>query len=104
MMSKFFWLFSTIVDKPRSIPGVATGGTSGTGMLFRIINAILVVFGAAAVLIIAIAGLRYVLSRGNPQEISKAKNTILYALVGLVIAIAAYSILNYVLLRSTARV
>ena len=41
--------------------------------------------GAIAVIIIIIAGLRYTISSGNPQEAAKAKNAILYAVVGLVV-------------------
>lgn len=53
--------------------------------------------GAIALLVIVIAGLRYVISQGDPQAVAKAKNTIIYALVGLVIAVAAFSIVSFVI-------
>lgn len=53
--------------------------------------------GAIALLVIVIAGLRYVISQGDPQATAKAKNTIIYALVGLVIAVAAFSIVSFVI-------
>lgn len=53
--------------------------------------------GAIAVLIITIAALQYVLSGGDSAKIAKAKDTIIYALVGLVVAVAAYAIVRFVL-------
>ncbi|MDZ7744460.1 MAG: pilin [Candidatus Saccharibacteria bacterium] len=63
-------------------------------------NVLQIVFataGAVAVIIIMIAGLKYVLSMGDPQSTAKAKNTILYALIGLVVCIMAFAIVTFVL-------
>ncbi|HVI60914.1 MAG TPA: hypothetical protein VM535_02015, partial [Candidatus Saccharimonadales bacterium] len=54
-----------------------------------------VVFGVAAavaVLMIVIAGFRFVTAQGNPQETAKAKSTIIYAIVGLMVALTAEGI------------
>lgn len=53
--------------------------------------------GALAVLIIVIAGLRFILANGDPQTISQARNTIIYAAVGLIIAVSAEAIITFVL-------
>jgi hypothetical protein len=42
-------------------------------------------------------GLRYVVSGGNSNSVTAAKNTILYAIVGLIIALFAYAIVNFVI-------
>ena len=58
-----------------------------------------VVFAAAAllsVIFVAIGGLKYVLSNGDPQGMAKAKNTIINALVGLIIAVSAFTIISFV--------
>lgn len=58
-----------------------------------------VIFALAALLsvvFVAVGGLKYTLSNGDPQGMAKAKNTILYALVGLVIAISAFTIVGFV--------
>lgn len=52
--------------------------------------------GALALLIITVSGLRYITSAGNPEKVSKAKNGIIYAVVGLVIAISAEAIVAFV--------
>lgn len=75
--------------------------SSGISAVFN--NALSVIFaimGVICVLIITIAGIQYVLSGGDSQKVAKAKNTIIYALIGLVIAISAFIIVNFVLDRS----
>ena len=73
--------------------------TGTDSIFFRIINTIILVVGALAVLMIVIGGMKYVLSAGDSSAISSAKNTILYAIVGIVIAISAYSIVNFVIAK-----
>lgn len=62
-------------------------------------NIILTIMGAVGVLIVTLAGIRYMTSRGNPQDTAKAKNAILYTLVGLVIIMMAFVIVNFVVVR-----
>ncbi len=57
------------------------------------------VIGALAFLFMVIAGARYVFSKGEPENIQKAKNEIKYSLIGLVIAASAAAIVNFVLGR-----
>lgn len=72
------------------------GESLSEGFVKPTINIILWVVGVAAVIVIVVAGLKYVTSSGNPSAISSAKTTILYAVIGLVIAITAYAIVNFV--------
>lgn len=62
-----------------------------------IVNTLLYVLGAVSVIVIIVAGIMYTTSSGDPALITKAKNTLLYAVVGLVVAIMAYAIVNYVI-------
>ena len=72
----------------------------GPGSIWtRIINTIIFLVGAVAVIMIVIGGLRYTLSGGDSGSINNAKNTILYAIVGIVIAVSAYAIVNFVVTR-----
>ena len=66
-------------------------------LMTNIINTILVVLGMIAVIMIIIGGIRYTTSNGEAAQIQAAKNTILYAVVGLVIAILSFAIVNFVL-------
>lgn len=72
------------------------GGTLD-GFIKDIINVLLFVIGAVAVIMIVIGGLRYVMSNGDSSAITGAKNTILYAVIGLVVALLAYAIVNFVI-------
>jgi len=67
------------------------------GTITTVINIMLFVIGIACVIMIIYGGIRYTISRGNPDDVKNAKNTILYAIVGLVIAIIAYAIVNWVI-------
>ncbi len=70
----------------------------GDGAIFEtIVNTFLFLIGAVAVLMIVFAGFRYVTSGGNAANVTAAKNTVLYAIVGVVIALLAYAILDFVL-------
>lgn len=79
--------------------GDATGADSGVSAedsVKKIVNALLYLVGITAVIVIIIAGFMYMTSAGDPSKASKAKNALLYAVIGLVIAIAAYAIVNWV--------
>lgn len=86
-----------------------TAGTTGCGadtgrsvpeLVGSIISILMYVVGAISVIMIIIGGVRYVLSNGDSNGVQGAKNTILYALVGLVIAIFAQVIVAFVINRS----
>lgn len=71
--------------------------TGATGAkLQSILSIVFATTGAIALLIITIAGFRYIISRGDPSAIAGAKNAIIYAVVGLVVSIAAFSIVTFV--------
>jgi hypothetical protein len=52
--------------------------------------------GAIAVIMLILGGLQYVISNGDAKRVESAKNTILYAIIGIVIAILAYAIVGFV--------
>ena len=57
-----------------------------------VINALLGLVGGLSVLFLVIAGVRYISAAGNDEQIKKAKSTIIYAIIGLVIAIVSFVI------------
>lgn len=65
----------------------------------NIINTLLYVVGIVAVVMIIIGGIRYASSNGDSSSIQGAKNTILYAVIGLIVAIMAFAIVNFVVGR-----
>lgn len=72
-------------------------GCSGQGIFRTITNILLFIIGAISVIMLIIGGLRYTISGGDSTQVTAAKNTILYAVVGIVVAILSYAIVNFVL-------
>lgn len=70
----------------------------GDGGIFRTItNVLLFLIGAVAVIMLIIGGIRYTISGGDSTAVTSAKNTILYAVIGIIVALLAYAIVNFVL-------
>ena len=79
---------------------ICTNADSGGSLesYFKIItNILLFVIGAISVVMIIVGGIKYVVSGGDQKAVTDAKSTIMYAVVGLVISIMAYAIVNFVL-------
>jgi hypothetical protein len=71
---------------------------TGSNPLFTtIVNVLLFVIGAISVIMLIIGGIRYTVSAGDSGNVTAAKNTIMYAIIGLVIAFLAFAIVNWVL-------
>ena len=70
----------------------------GDGGIFKTItNVLLFIIGAISVVMLIIGGIRYTVSGGDQNAVTGAKNTILYAIIGIVIAILAYAAVNFVI-------
>lgn len=65
-------------------------------MMEIVVNTLFLVLGMIAVLMIVIGGIRYASSGGDAGAVKSAKDTILYSVIGLIIAIMSYTIVNFV--------
>ncbi len=81
----------------KEIGGTGSQNTDLVGFIQNIVNVLLFLIGAVSVIMIVIGGLKYVLSQGDQSSITSAKNTILYSVIGLVVALLAYAIVNFVI-------
>lgn len=72
-------------------------GCSGDGIFKTITNVMLFLIGAISVIMLIIGGIRYVVSGGDSTAVTNAKNTILYAVVGIVVALLAFAVVNFVI-------
>ena len=68
-----------------------------TGAITVIANTALFILGSVAVIMLIYGGVRYTISGGDDKAVTAAKNTILYAVVGIVVAMAGYAIVNFVI-------
>lgn len=77
-----------------SLPQVSTG--TGSDVLAVIMNIVFGVIGLIAVIVVSLAGFSYITSGGNPEKTARAKDTIIYALVGVVVAILGATITSFI--------
>ncbi len=87
----------TLPDSNNGNCKAAADGPNLTSTVKKIINILSILVGAIAVIMIIFGGFRYVTSGGNDSSVSSAKNTILYAVIGLIIVALAQVIVHFVL-------
>ena len=77
--------------------GVDQVSTDPESLVKKFVNIFLFAVGALSVIMLIWGGIRYTTSAGDSNKVQAAKNTVLYAIVGLVVAILAYAIVNMVI-------
>ena len=63
----------------------------------KLINTAIYAVGIIAVIVVILGGVTYLTSQGNADKVRKGKNTILYGLIGLAVAILAFAIVNFII-------
>ena len=76
---------------------VGDGSSDLTGNVTNILNVVIGVLGIVAVIVIIIGGIQYMTSTGDAGKVKKAKDPILYGVIGLVVVILAFAIVNFVI-------
>ncbi len=74
----------------------AAGGLTMQQVITTVIGTMLFVVGLLAVVMLIYGGIRYVTSHGDKAQVTAAKETIMYAVVGLVVAIAAFAVVQWI--------
>lgn len=74
-----------------------TNQNSIFGVLKQVINLLITVAGIVSVIMIVVGGIKYSTSGGDAKAISSGKDTIVYSVIGLVVAIMSFAIVNFVL-------
>jgi len=76
----------------------------GNNSIFsQITNTALFLIGAISVIMLIYGGIRYTISGGDEKAVTAAKNTILYAVVGIVVALLAFALVNFVIANIGAK-
>lgn len=73
------------------------GGQSLMETVTKVINVVIGLVGLISVVMIIYGGIQYTLSAGDSGKVKKAKDTILYGIIGLIIALLAFAIVNFVI-------
>ncbi len=95
---------STAISDPLTAGASCSQGNSqkdnlfGNGGIFTIIaNTLIFLVGAISVIFLIIGGLRYVVSNGDSKNVTAAKDTILYAVIGVVVAVVSFALIQFVI-------
>lgn len=87
-MKYLFGLSQTDFDVPQA--------SVNSGTFTTILQIVFGIMGGVALIIFMLAGLKYITSQGDASAVAKAKNTILYAIIGLAVAAFAFTIVTFV--------
>ena len=91
-----------VISKPDALPG-----PSGETLFSGILNLVFLALAGVSTIVLVLQGIRYTLSSGNSESTTKARNGIIYALIGVTVATTAWSLLNFTLdkvIRDTSHV
>jgi len=80
--------------------GLPNCGGSSNGFA-DIVSTIFLVIGALATLYLIIAGIQYAASGGDPNKTRQAKDSIIYALIGVALSFSVFAIIEFVFLRDS---
>ncbi len=86
-----------VVLPTQEVNGIRVPVATGEQVLQNILNTVYFIMGIVAVIVIIIAGFTYVTSSGDSSKLTKAKNQILYAVIGIVIVLSAFAVTNFVI-------
>ena len=70
--------------------------TNANVVIKNVTNTMFFIIGAVSVIMLIYGGIRYTTSGGNANSVTAAKNTIMYSIIGLVVAILAFAVVNFV--------
>src|SRR3989344_5052324 len=85
-----------ITDFTGSFKGIEDPTNTGlVNTIINIINALLVLAAIAAIVFIIIGGVRYITAQGDEDAVEQAKNTIIYAIIGIIVILLAAVIVNF---------
>jgi hypothetical protein len=94
-MNTLHFLAVTVPSENIGVPQV----DANDSVITIILNMTFTVIGAVAVLFLIIGAFRYIISNGEQAQIQKAKNTIMYSVIGIVVSLLAFTIVQFVLGR-----
>jgi TRAP-type C4-dicarboxylate transport system permease small subunit len=84
-------------DNQLGVDTVGDGKDTLVSNITNILNGIIAVLGLVCVVVIIIGGVNYMTSSGDAGKVKKAKDTILYGLIGLIVCVLAFALVNFVI-------
>ena len=97
-MEKIKTIAKVVVDQlPDTVGNETEKKEDLTNSVTTIINAVIGILGLVCVVVMIIGGINYMTSSGDAGKVKKAKDTILYGLIGLIVCVLAFAIVNWVI-------
>ncbi len=96
-----FMLASAAIDAVKGGVVDPVGGPTVDSALGAFVNLLSVLIGVFSVIMVMVGGFKYIRSSGEPQAAAGAKNTIVYALLGVAVAVMAQVIVKFVIAKAT---
>ncbi len=96
------WTVEKPTDGNKDNTGVLAVGSGQDNLLSTvnsIINGVIGILGIVCVVVMIIGGINYMTSSGDAGKVKKAKDTILYGLIGLVVCVLAFAIVNFLIMN-----
>ena len=90
-------IYNNLVSAPSSAQGLPKAPAED--LVDGVLNLTFIILGGISLIVMVLQGIKYSLSSGNPEQTNQARNGIIYALVGLTVAISAWSIVNFAIER-----
>ena len=90
---------SGVPEEVRNAAGCEGTSDDLPDLIVGILNAIIAISGIIAVIFVLIGGINYMTSAGDSAKLQKAKSTILYACIGMIIAVLSFAIVNFVIVN-----
>ena len=69
------------------------------GIITKVVTFLGFVVGVISVIILIVAGIRFAINGSNASEVTKARNTVIYAVVGIVVALVAQGVVQFILVK-----
>lgn len=93
----------SVSGNPGSVASCGSGSTNNLNSILQwAVNIFSAIVGVIAVIMIIVGGLKYITSGGDSSKVGSAKNTLLYAIIGLIIVALAQVIVHFVIARSSS--
>lgn len=85
----------TIID-PAQLPPAVSGGPTLPELISNVVGILFFVVGVASVIVLIVAGIMFVVSAGNEKQTKQARDAILYAVIGIIVSVAAFAITSFI--------
>ena len=96
-MSHLLHIILAVNQYAISPDGIAPTGTTTIGEgITKIIKLLMTLIGMLSIVFIIVGGIQMTLSTGNAAHVKSARETVIYAVVGLVVAISAYALVSFI--------